>query len=298
MALSARFSIGITRPIKKLEKMMKEAAAGDLEGNLPVERNDEIGRLTMRFNWMLKRIQTLIEDVYHSRLNELEAELKALQAQINPHFLFNTLNIINSLAIISGVDSISQVITDLRDFFRYTMITEQTTVTLGEEIEQVKRYMAIQRLRFGERIEFEIDVPTELWGQPIVKLILQPLVENACLHGLEPNSGHIWKITIKARSTEEFLLLEVADNGVGINRETLAEIQAVLEGKIAPPERYIGLRNVHERIRLRYGNAFGLRLESVEGQGTVVTLRLPVKGKMDRLSGNNDTRAHDWGGEK
>ena len=283
LVLSARFSATITRPVQRLQAMMDEAAQGDLDGILPVTSVDEVGRLTQDFNRMLQRIQTLIDDVCDSRLSQLEAEygqreaeLKALQAQINPHFLFNTLGTINSLAVLEDVESIGQVVAILGDFLRYTIEADQILVTLGEELEQVKRYVALQKYRFGDRIGLAATVPAALLPRPLIRLTLQPLVENACRHGLESRGVQPGRIVVSAREDAGLLLLEVADNGCGMSPAKLAEVRAALGrgGRLAGQE-HIGLCNVDERIRLRYGREYGLEIQSAEGRGTTVVMRLP-----------------------
>ncbi len=281
LILSARFSATITRPIQRLQGMMDAAAQGDLDGILPVTSSDEVGRLTQNFNRMLQRIQALIDDVCDSRLSQLEAEygqreaeLKALQAQINPHFLFNTLGTINSLAVLEDAEAISRVVAILGDFLRYTMNTNQVLVTLGEELEQVKRYISLQKFRFGDRIALAIDVPATLLAHPLIKLTLQPLVENACLHGLENSGERSGRIDIAGRREGGALVIAVADNGAGMSPDKLAEIRAALRPDGTARE-HIGLGNVNERIRLRYGRGYGLEIESKEGRGTSVVMRLP-----------------------
>ncbi len=284
LILSITFAAGITKPIERLQQTMEEASRGYLEGVVPVESTDEIGKLTQNFNRMLKKIQTLIVDNYTSKIREANAqskqrhaELRALQAQINPHFLYNTLGTISSLAMLEGVDSISRMAEALSEFFRYSIHKDEIMVTLRDELAQVERYFTIQRIRYGERISLEIDIPVSILDQSLVKLTLQPLVENACIHGLESTGQG--KIKIYSRVESEKLMIMIADTGIGIGETELLKIQAALEhpesAEEAGTQYGIGLRNVQARLKLHYGTEYGLEIESEEGEGTTVILKIP-----------------------
>jgi two-component system sensor histidine kinase YesM len=283
--LSIMFAATITRPIKKLQQTMAEASQGYLDLSIPVERTDEIGKLTANFNQMLMKIKTLIDDNYTAKLREAnaevkhhQAELRALQAQINPHFLYNTLGTISSLAELEGVGSISRMAGSLADFFRYSIHTDDIVVTLRDELAQVKRYFSIQKLRFADRIELSVDIPETLLDQPIIKLTLQPIVENACIHGLELyGSG---RISITSRIDREYLTIMISDNGSGIPVEELNRIQHLLDHPEDDPGENkigIGLRNVHSRLKLHYGEKYGIHIKSREGEGTTVMVLLPCE---------------------
>ncbi len=286
LLLSGTFAAGITKPIERLQQTMEEASRGYLEGVVPVGSTDEIGKLTQNFNRMLKKIQTLIIDNYTSKIRKANAEskqrhaeLRALQAQINPHFLYNTLGTISSLAMLEGVDSISRMAEALSEFFRYSIHKDEIMVTLRDELAQVERYFTIQRIRYGERISLEIDIPESILDQSLVKLTLQPLVENACIHGLESTGQG--KIKIYSRFESEKLLIMIADTGVGIGETDLLKIQAALEhpesAKEVETQYGIGLRNVQARLKLHYGTEYGLEIESEEGAGTTVILKIPYQ---------------------
>lgn len=285
--LSITFAATITKPIQKLQKTMEEASRGYLDLAIPVESTDEIGKLTANFNQMLIKIKTLIDDNYTAKLREANAELKhhqaelrALQAQINPHFLFNTLGTISSLAELEGVESISRMAEALADFFRYSIHTDEVMVTLRDELAQVERYFSIQKLRFGDRIELTVDIPDELMDQPIIKLTLQPIVENACVHGLELYGNG--RIQINSRIYQDHLAIMISDNGSGISREDLLRIQGLLdhpESDTGESRIGIGLRNVHSRLKLYYGEEYGIQIQSKEGEGTNVIVLLPYRSQ-------------------
>ncbi len=284
--MSIAFAATITRPIIKLQRTMAEASKGYLDRVVPVESSDEVGRLTENFNLMLQKIQTLISDNYLSKIRQAEAEsrqrhaeLLALQAQINPHFLYNTLGTISSMAVLEGVDSISKMTETLSDFFRYSIHTGQMMVTLGDELAQVERYFAIQKIRFTDRIALDIQVPAELLSHPLIKLTIQPLVENACVHGLE--SCQQGRISVTAQSCGALLTIRVSDTGAGIPAAELQTLRRLLESSDASDSSGsrtgIGLRNVHSRLKLHYGSAFGLAIDSTEGAGTTVIVNIPFQ---------------------
>lgn len=286
LILSITFAAGITKPIERLQQTIEEASRGYLDGVVPVESTDEIGKLTQDFNRMLKKIQSLIVDNYISKIrqakaesNQRHAELRALQAQINPHFLYNTLGTISSLALLEGVDSISRMAEALSEFFRYSIHNGEINVTLRDELAQVERYFTIQRIRYGERLSLEIDIPESLLNQPLIKLTLQPLVENACIHGLE-NIGQ-GKIRIHSRVDGGKLMILITDTGIGINESDLLKIRTILEHPESvegTENQYgIGLRNVQARLKLHYGPEYGLEIESKEREGTTVILKIPYQ---------------------
>ncbi len=284
--MAITFAASITRPIKKLQQTMEEASKGYLDRVIPVESTDEVGKLTENFNQMLQKIQTLISDNYTSRIRQAEAEsrqhhaeLLSLQAQINPHFLYNTLGTISSLAVLEGVVSISEMTGTLSDFFRYSIHSEEMMVTLEDELAQVERYFSIQKIRFGNRISMDIRIPEALLKHEIIKLTVQPLVENACIHGLELYGEG--KILIDSNIIGNTLAILVSDTGTGIEETKLQVLQALLEHPEAGDETNnhigIGLRNVNYRLKLHYGNEYGLKIESDERRGTTVAIYIPFQ---------------------
>ena len=285
LILSITFAAGITRPIERLQQTMEEASRGYLDGVVPVESTDEVGKLTQNFNRMLKKIQTLIVENYTSKIHQANAEskqrhaeLRALQAQINPHFLYNTLGTISSLAMMEGVDSISRMAEALSDFFRYSIHNGEIMVALRDELAQVERYFTIQRIRYGERISLEVDIPKPQLEQSIVKLSIQPLVENACIHGLESTGQG--KIKICSQVDGKKLKILITDTGIGIDENDLLKIRAVLKNPDTVEETGtqfgIGLRNVQARLKLHYGLEYGLEIDSKEGEETTVILDIPL----------------------
>lgn len=286
--LAKYFSQAITNPMIRLTEYMKRVEKGDLSARAPVDRGDELGLLTRRFNQMIEQVQDLQEVVYRSEIRETrlqllnrESELKALQMQINPHFLHNTLNTMKCIGEVYDVKEVTIMSEGLAEMFRYSIDMEKYKL-LRQELDHVQAFIQIVQVRYPERISCHYDVPAHLEEQPVLKLILQPLVENAIEHGLIPkgSAGHI---RITAREERSELVLRVADNGVGIAAGRLREIRRKLDRRgdeqLAHEQLlagHIGLVNVSQRLYLNYGEQGRLYIESEPQAGTVVEIRLPM----------------------
>jgi two-component system sensor histidine kinase YesM len=230
------------------------------------------------YHRMVLRLDNLINELYKTKLINKEVQITALKAQINPHFLYNTLETINSIAKIRKVTEISQMTKSLSSMFRYSIKGDQDFVTLREEIDNVKHYMSILNIRHDNKIGFELDIADELFEYKIPKLILQPLVENSILHGIELKKE---KGTIYIRSfvEENYLNLIVIDNGLGIPPDKKALLQAQLENAEEMQDHLgkgIGLLNVKDRLQIYYSERYQFKLESTFGEGTSIILRLPL----------------------
>ncbi len=277
-ALCATLIVGrLTGPLRRLRDAMRGVEArGDLDTRLEVRSEDEVGQLTQSFNTMLDELRRLVDDVLRAQIHEREAELHALQNQINPHFLYNTLESINMLALTHGDRDISRMVTSLGRLLRMTISTTGVLIPLRDELTYVNHYLTVQRMRYGDRIAMDVEVDDALLDYLLPKLTLQPLVENALYHGLEPRRGQ-GRIAVRGRPDGPDLLLTVEDDGVGITAGALAALHATLEH--APPRasghRSIGLANVHQRLKLYCGPAYGLAVESAPDRGTRVTVRVP-----------------------
>lgn len=286
MLFSAVMSRVISRPIVELANTMRSSTIEDAV-LVPSQRSDEIGFLLDSFNLMQKQNKELVDSEYTSQIARRSAQLQALQSQINPHFLYNTLQVIGGMALRKNAPEIYSVTTALGDILRYSLNFTDETVALGEELHYFESYLSIQKQRFGDKLHISIDVPKGLETAPVPKLILQPILENSFRHGL-PEKEACWDISIKAVHNDGRLEITVSDNGVGIPAEKLSELQETLRTanySALRSGRHIGLANVNMRIRLRDGgDPFGVDIQSVEGEGTVVTLML-----RDRLrEGEND----------
>ncbi|MBB3131135.1 two-component system sensor histidine kinase YesM [Paenibacillus rhizosphaerae] len=266
-----------TKNIKRLSKAMKAVESGDLSPKELPRTKDEIGLLSIRFMHMMDTINSLIHDIKRNEKKKREADLKALQLQIHPHFLYNTLNTIRYLAKLQHAANIEQVTGSLIHLLRSAAGKNSGLVTLSEELQSVQCYMDIQNYKYVDDIAIHYDMQQGLEDYRVLPLLLQPLVENALLHGIEARKdieGGLIRISIRTEQ-DDSLVIAVVDNGPGMPAEMLDLFR---QGKNQEDQRKmfgIGLHNVHERIQLTYGSAYGLDLDSRPGEYTKVTLRLP-----------------------
>ncbi|WP_158606872.1 cache domain-containing sensor histidine kinase [Paenibacillus ginsengarvi] len=273
-----------------LKNVMGKAATGNLDVRAPVEkRGDEFGQLNASFNHMVSQLQQLMGTVYDLRMNEMkleirekEALIRALQNQINPHLLYNTLGIIKSMAYLDNRPKIETMAGNLADVYRYTARFNHEEVTLRDELDILSKYLEIVRLRFPMTFIRTISVPESFYSCLTMKLTLQPIVENAVKYAIEPNAGE-GAIIVGAYRDVDDLVVEIADNGKGIPEPQLADIRDMLRkaaddpGTGSAPQGSLGLSNVHARLLLRYGPGYGIRIDSFAGRGTVVSIRLPYR---------------------
>jgi two-component system sensor histidine kinase YesM len=272
------FTRSILQPIGRLRKLMKRAEAGDLSVYFASSNMDEIGQLGRGFNNMIIEIRKLIDLVYEEQKSKREAELRILQAQIKPHFLYNTLDTIQWMAQERKADDIVVMIMALTNLFRIGLNRGKESISVSEEIEHIQSYLFIQKARYESKLNYEINVEPTVKQEIVIKLTLQPLVENAIYHGIKARRGEGY-IKIDVRKMDEKLCLSVTDNGAGIPQDQLSKLQAVLAGELVDGELPgFGLFNVHERIRLVYGEMYGIRLYSTMGVGTKVEVWYPLKG--------------------
>lgn len=274
IVISILISWSITRPLKNLSFLMQEVPKGNFSVRFDVKGKDEVADLGRSFNIMVKKINNLINQLEKAHRDREKARLEALQAQINPHFLLNTLNSIKWMAIMSGAENVSLMLSALGNLLETTLNRKEEMITLSEEITCVDNYILLQKIRYGDRFEMKVDVPERIQAYFVPCFILQPLVENSIIHGFEDiESGGI--ITIRGRQEGNLIMIEVEDNGKGIPKSRLKDLlenEKQCKGKFSN----IGIKNVDERIRLNYGDEYGLTLSSREGKGTIATLKLPV----------------------
>lgn len=266
----------LTKPISKLRALMARAEVGELDLEFDMQYNDEIGKLGNNFNRMMVSMKHLVEEVYQAQKNIREAEIRAFQAQIKPHFLYNTLDTINWMAIEYQADDISEMITSLTDLFRISLSKGNEIISLENELKHVKSYLTIQMARYEEQFDYAFQSNENEQQLKVIKLIVQPLVENAIYHGIKESKkkGHI---SIRSWTEEGNLWIEVRDNGLGIEPTRLAELKKMLSGELIKPETTgIGIMNVNERLKLNFGNDYGLAMESVFGEWTTVTIKHPI----------------------
>ncbi len=277
VAASAAFARFLSKPLIELASRMGKIRLDSSQPMERSEREDEIGLLQNSFADMAKRTQNLIASEYIAKIEKRNAQLRALQAQINPHFIYNTLQAIGGMALKHEVPGIYEVTLNLIDIMRYSLNFSKDRVRLGDELKYLQSYLQIQNLRFGRRLDLAFDAPEECFEYLVPKLILQPLVENCFEHGLSERAGR-WVVTIRAQVSGKDLLLTVTDNGVGIPPEKLEQIRATLESGTDMSLRgaeHIGLTNVNARIRLMFGGEdYGLVIDSDPDTGTSITVRL------------------------
>ncbi len=282
LLLAVFISSKLVKPIRHLQSKMKLVQIGAFYERATVTSNDEIGLLTDGFNRMISEIDHLVKEVYETKIREREAELSLLQRQMNPHFLYNTLESINLMAINNKQFALSDVISDLGKLLRYTVDKRNRSVFLKDEADFIEAYLELQSSRYGEKFKTEIFIDPSLERCLVPKLILQPLVENVIEHAMGDDP---LTILIDSRVEGEDLLLTVWDDGVGIEREKLDRLREQINEDSPEQEfqRYgevkkgFALRNVHRRIRILYGSPYGLTIESEPGTGTLITIQFPLK---------------------
>jgi two-component system sensor histidine kinase YesM len=274
---------GISRsiyiPIKKLHDVTSTITKNDLQALVTHDNVDEITELGMSFNIMIGRIRELLDAKVKEQENLKRAELRALQAQINPHFLYNTLDTIIWMAESKKTEEVIQIVSALSSFFRISLSKGRDWITIGEEVERTRSYLTVQKMRYRDIMDYRIEVDDRVSGNTILKLILQPLVENALYHGIK-NKRQGGTIIVRAKQkNEDDVLLEVEDDGIGFTPEKLAQLQAELDddsGDIKL-ESGFGIGNVNKRIRLYYGKPYGISIQSEYSAGTCVSLVIPAR---------------------
>lgn len=277
---SVSISLIITLIFKKLKKIissMRKVERGEFEVDFEVHGNDEIDELAYHFKRMVERLKILIADIVKKELSQKDAQIKALQSQINAHFIYNVLENIKMIAECFEDYEVSNAITKLGKMMRYNMSWKREKVTLKEELENIQNYISLMNLRFDNEIRLLINVDEDILKFEIPKLILQPIVENAITYGIEPK-GEGGSIFIDANVINDFLVISIIDDGKGIELQRLEQIQRAIErGEEVEfcQGQGIALKNVNERIKLTYGKSYGLKIESKEGQFTKVTITLP-----------------------
>lgn len=274
--VSIRISATVTRPISKLSRLMAKAEGGDFSVRFSAIHRDEIGILGSSFNHMLEHIDELIHELYEEKQIRLEAQLKSLQEQIKPHFLYNTLDTISWMARAQGAMDVVQLIDALTNMFRVGLSSGQDYIELRDEKKHVSNYLYIQKVRYKDRLQYSIEIPEEYDHFNVPKLILQPLVENSIYHGVKlKRTGGLIRVT--AQVENDTLYLRVWDDGAGISAERLAELCQNQDAPRNERKGGFGLSYIAERIRLSYGSKYGIHIESEEGSFTEVTLSLPLQ---------------------
>ncbi len=270
--VAIRLSKSVTKPINKLSSAMEEFGQGNFMINCDVDSEDEIGLLSNTFNKMVDDMNSMVVTVYEQKVMQQEAEMKSLQMQINPHFLYNTLDTINWIARLREVDEIGDMVSSLGNLMRYSLDT-RAFVKLSEEVKNLKDYIDIQKVRYGDDIDCTLNIPESLGEFYIPKLLIQPIVENAIVHGLEDKleKGHV-SITAVLENGDLFITIE--DDGVGMTEGTIGKILGEDYSASKKGHTSIGIVNVHKRIQMIYGCDYGLGVQSELGHGTKMILHI------------------------
>ncbi|RKP53014.1 sensor histidine kinase [Cohnella endophytica] len=279
----------IVKPIHQFIKGMRKIRSGDLSVRMEDNKLQEFITLKETFNGMAQQIEHLKIDIYEEQIRTQKAELKHLQAQIHPHFFMNSLNIVYQLAQIKDFEVIQNMALHLVRYFRYTTRTQVSTITVKEEVEHIYHYLSIQKYRFPETLEFDFEVEPGVEADEIPPLIIQPLVENAMVHGFSIRTGSPFRIRVKISAIgdgeEGELQIEVEDNGKGLSEEQMEHLREKVQ-QLEPGDGSIGLWNVVRRCKLYYNRGIvKMSFESAKPQGTLVTLRLPRSKANQRESG-------------
>lgn len=274
------YSKKTSRPIKDLKDAMESIQKGNLDTRVQIRSNDEIGFLAKGLNSMTEKLQSHIKKVYIAEIRQREAEIEALKTQIQPHYLYNTLDVIRMKAITNDDGETAQMIDGLSGQLKYLIGGARDMVTLEAEIDSVRNYFKIIQIRYENRFSLEIDMEEEILGLCVPQLILQPIVENAVKHGLKPKEGE-GVVALQGKIEGDSLAITVMDNGVGMEAERLEYVKNLLgsEETVTHPgskRASIGIKNVYDRIKLIFGEEYSIEISSFKDIGTIVKYRLPV----------------------
>ncbi|MGN0264308.1 MAG: cache domain-containing protein [Oliverpabstia sp.] len=273
LLISSFMAKSITQPILKLQSSMALIQKGDFRaGNVEVESRNEIGSLTETFNVMTLRIQELMEQNINEQKAKRKSEMKALQSQINPHFLYNTLDSIIWMAESGKNEEVVLMTASLARLLRQNISNEEEEISIFEEVEYCRNYLTIQKMRYKDKLEFRIDVAPEITSCQIIKLVLQPLIENAIYHGLKYKESK-GLLELIGYAAGEDIIFEIRDNGVGMDEETLNHIFE--RHTVNYRSNGVGVYNVERRIKLTYGQEYGITYKSRSGEGTVARVCIP-----------------------
>lgn len=272
----------VFRPLTSLKESIQKSNPGDSIKTIDSYSNNEIGELIRSYNGLNNKVATLMDKVKKSESIKRELDLQALQSQINPHFLYNTLASVHWIALSSKAHNISKVVSSLSDFLRFSLNKGHEYCTVEQEVGHLMHYVRIQEIRYPDTFKVDLSISTEIKQSFILKLVLQPLIENSILHGFFPLENHYGIIEIKAKKKDDHMCFTVKDNGVGIPQERIKELREQFisdqnaEGVIG---KNYGIRNVNLRLILHYGKSSGLHIFSDQNNGTMISFSVPIKGR-------------------
>ncbi|MBO4903908.1 MAG: sensor histidine kinase [Lachnospiraceae bacterium] len=265
-----------TKPIKDLVEVTDRISRGDLKVRSTNDSHDEVGTLATSMNQMIIKINELLQQITKEQIRIKETELELLQSQINPHFLYNTLDTIIWLAEGGDERRVVEMVKSLSAFFRTSLSRGKDMITIREETIHARSYLEIQQFRYQDILEYEIDIAEDLNEYTIPKITIQPLIENALYHGIKNKRGG-GKIVVSSRREGDDFIISVSDNGIGMTEERLQEVMSGLNGERPSDNAIYGLYNVNERIKLKFGDKYGITLHSVYGEGSTCDILLPAR---------------------
>jgi two-component system sensor histidine kinase YesM len=278
--LAMVFSRKLSQPIKNIIIQMKLVESGDLTSEVKVKTQDEIHQLAQAFNRMVRRLNEHINKAYVAQIKQKDTELNAIRTQIRPHYLYNTLEIIRMSALEEDAENTQKMIFALSEQLKYVIGNSGVKVSLKRELDMIRNYFNIVYIRYEQRIRLEVDIPAELYDCEVLKLMIQPIVENAVIHGLKPKKGK-GTVKISASIDDDILIIRIIDDGKGIPHRRLEEVQrglqTITDHTTDIPEENIGLTNVQSRIQLTYGTIYGIHISSKENTGTLTTISIPAE---------------------
>lgn len=266
----------VYRRIRTLVQSMKKVENGDFNVAISHSEHDEFGYMYSSFNNMVSRIRNLFGELYEQKLLQKEAELKLLQSKINPHFIYNIFDNMNWLIQLERYDELEILVDAVSNYYKKSLNAGKDYITISDTLEQLKDYVKIQQIRFKNRFTCEFDFDSEILPITIPNFILQPLLENAICHGIEPKTEKA-AISVKGIKIKETIFFTVEDNGVGISNEKIQDIISFLNGEKEEIDNFFALGNINKRIKIAYGESYGLTIKSTEGVGTKVTVFIPFK---------------------
>lgn len=279
LLLSNVIARNITMPLQRLRDSMSKVQEGDFsQADVEVSTQNEIGSLTKNFNLMTYRIQELMEQNVHEQEEKRKSEMKALQSQINPHFLYNTLDSIIWMAEGKKNEEVVVMTASLARLLRQSISNEDELVSVGQEVEYARSYLTIQKMRYKDKLEFRIEVEPEIQCVQIIKLVLQPIIENAIYHGLKYKESK-GLLIVRGYEKDGNAVIDILDNGVGMDSETLSHIFE--RHKVDYHSNGVGVYNVQKRLKLYYGNDYGMAYKSEPGRGTAATITIPMKQEVN-----------------
>lgn len=268
-------STGITRPLLNLCRITEQISEGDFSVRAPLESTDEIANLSQSVNQMTERLESMVTTIKDDERRMRYTELRLLQEQINPHFLYNTLDTIVWLIEADKNNQAEDMVVSLSSFFRLVLSHGQEFITIADEEKHIRSYLEIQHVRYKDILDYDIEINPELYPYEILKLTLQPLVENALYHGIKYKRAK-GKISVKGDKIDEKIVLIVFDDGVGMDAEELSLLQQEIQKPCQETEKGFGLANVNERLRMNFGPEYGITIDSELGKGTKVTVIIPA----------------------